>query len=120
MSPFARYFLWYGRIARGTWFTRLVIAALVAVAFGLLAGAVAGDPGTALVAAVFVWSAAAISVQRLHDIGKSAWALLVAIVPIVGPLWLLFQLTRRGVEGKNRYGRDPESRLDYLQVDIAR
>ncbi len=120
MNIFARYFLWHGRIARGTWFARLVIAALVAIAFGLLAANVVGDPGAALAAALFTWSAAAISVQRLHDIGRSAWTLVVVILPIVGPLWLLFQLTRGGVEGKNRYGRDPESRLDYLRVDIAR
>ncbi len=113
-------FGWHGRMARSTWWWRIVTFAVVAVAFGMLAASVAGATGAALVAAAFTWCAAAISTRRLHDIGKSASALIVVLVPVVGPLWLLFQLTRPGVEGRNRYGSDPLARFDYLQVDIAR
>lgn len=113
-------FGWHGRVGRATWLSRIVVLALVAIAFGLLAGASIGDAGSAVVAALFAWCAGALSTRRLHDIGKSAWSLLVVLVPVVGPLWLLFQLTRPGVEGRNRYGSDPASRFDYLRVDIER
>ena len=113
-------FGWHGRVGRTTWLLRIVGLALLAVAFGLLAGSLLGDAGSAVVAALFAWCAGAVSTRRLHDIGKSAWSLLVLLVPVVGPLWLLFQLTRPGVEGRNRYGTDPESRFDYLRVDIER
>lgn len=113
-------FGWHGRVGRTTWSARMFALALVAIAFGLFAQALLGDSGAALVTALFAWCAGALSTRRLHDIGRSAWSLLVVLVPVVGPLWLFFQLTRRGVEGRNRYGGDPLSRFDYLQVDIDR
>ena len=113
-------FGWHGRVPRSTWWWRLVVLAAIAIAFGMLAGALLGPAGATVVAALFAWCAGAVSTRRLHDIGQSAWSLLVVLVPIVGPLWLLFQLTRPGVEGRNRYGSDPLARFDYLQVDIAR
>ena len=119
-SSVASYFAWYGRIGRATWFGRLVIVALLSIAFGLFAQALAGEPGAALVATLFVWCTAALASRRLHDTGRSAWAMLAAVVPVAGPLWVLFQLTRPGVEGRNRYGGDPDARFDYLRVDITR
>ena len=113
-------FGWHGRVGRTTWFLRVTALAFAAVAFGLLAASLFGDAGSAVVAALFAWCAGAASTRRLHDIGKSAWSLLVLLIPVVGPLWLLFQLTRPGVEGRNRFGTDPESRFDYLRVDIER
>ena len=109
-----------GRLARSSWFGRLLVLAVVCIAFGFLAGALAGGAGEALVAAVFVCGAAALSTRRLHDAGRSAWSFAVAVIPVVGPLWLLFQLTRPGVEGRNRHGGDPLARFDYLTVDITR
>ena len=120
MTLLARFFDYQGRIARSTWLGRTIALAVVAIAFGFLAGALAGDAGRALVAAIFVSGAAALATRRLHDAGRTAWSLAVVVVPVVGPLWLLFQLTRPGVEGRNRYGSDPLARFDYLTVDIAR
>jgi uncharacterized membrane protein YhaH (DUF805 family) len=120
MSSVARFFTWHGRLSRASWLARTLLAASIAIAFGMLAAALAGERGAAIVAALFAWSAASLATRRLHDIGKSAWALVVVVVPIAGPLWLLFQLTRAGVEGRNRHGPDPDARFDYLQVDIAR
>ena len=31
----------------------------------------------------------AVVVRRLHDIGKSGWWLLIALIPIIGTIWLL-------------------------------
>ena len=120
MMAFASFFSWRGRVSRATWLGRTVVVALVAIAFGLLLGELAGDAGIAFASAAFVASAASLAARRLHDIGKSAGSLLVALVPVIGPLWLVFQLTRAGVEGRNRYGDDPGARFDYLQVDISR
>jgi uncharacterized membrane protein YhaH (DUF805 family) len=59
-------------------------------------------------------------VRRLHDTSRSGYALLAVLVPGIGALWLLLALLRAGAEGRNRYGDDPLSRLDYLRVDIAK
>ncbi len=120
MNVVALAFARHGRIGVATWIVRVVIVTTVASAAGLLAQAVAGDAGAAVVAALVVWSVGSLSARRLHDTGRSGWSMLAALVPVVGPLWVLFQLTRPGVEGRNRFGGDPEARLDYLQVDITR
>lgn len=38
----------------------------------------------------------AANVRRLHDIGKRGWWILVCMVPLVGPIWLLILLCKRG------------------------
>lgn len=110
----------HGRIARGTWLYRTTALGAVCAAFGTLGQSLLGDSGVVLFAAIFVWCACALAIQRLHDLSQSGWWLLILLIPLLGPIWLFFQLWRRGVEGKNRYGLEPFIRKDYLQVDITR
>lgn len=37
------------------------------------------------------------TVRRLHDVGASGWLILVALVPVLGPVFLLFYLIRASV-----------------------
>jgi uncharacterized membrane protein YhaH (DUF805 family) len=120
MEFLSSHFLAHGRIARGTWLFRLAVAGVLCAAFGMLAGTVAGESGEALLAIVFLWVAVAVSIQRLHDIGRSGLNMLLVLIPVIGPVWVLLLLGRRGAEGSNRYGRDPLARLDYLKVDISK
>lgn len=117
---FAAFFLARGRITRSEWLTRVAIAALVCSAFGSLAGASFGAGGSGLFALLFIWIACALAAQRLHDVGRRGSALFAAIVPVIGPLWVFTQLLKRGVDHPNRFGDDPTSRADYLQVDIMK
>ncbi len=112
-------FLAQGRLLRTELIVRLILLALVCTAFGELAARTLGEWGSALVSALFLWSALAMSAQRLHDTGNSGWLLLWLCLPVLGPIWLVIQLLRRGVEGSNRFGDDPATRADYLKVDIA-
>lgn len=50
----------------------------------------------------------AVSVRRLHDIGKSGWMLLVALIPIIGGIWLLVLLASNGQPGTNQWGENPK------------
>jgi uncharacterized membrane protein YhaH (DUF805 family) len=120
MTILARYFLSHGRVARGAWLFRMIASSVTALAFGLLAQAVAGAYGAAVVAALYVWSSGALAAQRLHDTGRSAWTLLWLLLPVLGPIVVLFRLLGRGTDGTNAYGRDPRAHLGYFQVDIAR
>ncbi|MBI1891922.1 MAG: DUF805 domain-containing protein [Burkholderiales bacterium] len=120
MEFLTHYIARFGRISRGTWLYRLIALGLLCTAFGMLAESLLGEIGAAVFAALFIWCAGAMSIQRLHDTGRSGWALLALLVPVLGPLWLLVQLLRRGGEGDNRFGADPMLRMDYLQVDISK
>lgn len=50
-----------------------------------------------------------VSVRRLHDVNKSGWFLLIAIIPIVGVIWLLILDCTEGTRGENNYGSDPKA-----------
>ncbi|WP_206954522.1 DUF805 domain-containing protein [Trinickia acidisoli] len=116
---FFAFLLTRGRITRSEWLTRVAIAALVCAAFGDLAGNAFADVGSGPFALLFIWSAIALATQRLHDIGRRGSALVFAIVPVIGPIWVVVQLLKRGAEHSNRFGADPASRADYLKVNIA-
>ena len=50
----------------------------------------------------------AITVRRLHDVGKSGWFVLIGLVPLLG-IWLLVALCRDGDPTANAYGPNPRS-----------
>jgi uncharacterized membrane protein YhaH (DUF805 family) len=50
----------------------------------------------------------AVSVRRLHDLGKSGWMLLIGLIPLIGGLYLLFLFVQPGTPGQNAYGPDPK------------
>ncbi|CCB90071.1 DUF805 domain-containing protein [Simkania negevensis] len=56
---------------------------------------------------VFMIPGLAVTVRRLHDIGKSGWNILFALIPLIGPIVLLVFYCRKGQEGENRYGPSP-------------
>ncbi|SFC93087.1 DUF805 domain-containing protein [Tropicimonas isoalkanivorans] len=49
----------------------------------------------------------AVGVRRLHDLEKSGWWLLIALIPIIGFLVLLYWFVQKGTEGPNRFGPEP-------------
>ena len=49
----------------------------------------------------------AVTVRRLHDIGRSGKWILVWLVPVIGFYWLIFLLAIEGTDD-NRYGANPK------------
>jgi len=50
----------------------------------------------------------AVDVRRLHDIGKSGWWLLIALIPFVGIIWLIVLFATDSQPGDNEYGPNPK------------
>ena len=50
----------------------------------------------------------AVGVRRLHDVGKSGWMLLIALIPLVGAIWLLVLMVTDSNPGENQYGQNPK------------
>ena len=68
--------------------------------FSFLVGIATGGVGDIL---LFLPSIT-VSVRRLHDIGKSAWALLWALLPVIGWIVLIVYAVRPGEPHVNAYG----------------
>jgi uncharacterized membrane protein YhaH (DUF805 family) len=56
----------------------------------------------------FAWFGICLSGKRWHDRGKSAWWILINLVPIIGGIWALVENGfLKGTDGPNQYGPDP-------------
>ena len=53
----------------------------------------------------------AVSVRRLHDLGKSGWLFLIGLVPIVGGILLFVWFVSEGDPYENEYGAVPTNIL---------
>ena len=51
----------------------------------------------------------AVTVRRLHDIGKSGWFYLIVLIPLIGPIWLLVLHCTEGQKEDNKWGPDPKA-----------
>ena len=50
----------------------------------------------------------AVSVRRLHDIGKSGWNLLWVLLPIVGAIMLIYWCCQDSQPEENKWGANPK------------
>ena len=50
----------------------------------------------------------AVSVRRLHDVGKSGWMILVGLIPFVGAIWLLVLMVTDSQPAENQFGPNPK------------
>ncbi len=108
-----------GRIARRTFWLWGVLALIAA---GVLAHALLGitrvrrEHAEHIVNLLLLWPAIATSAKRWHDRNKSAWWVLIVLVPVLGWLWALVENGfLRGTRGDNRFGPDPVQPPDGAQ-----
>ncbi len=51
-------------------------------------------------------------VRRLHDVGMSGWMWFVALVPLIGAIYLIYLFVQEGDMGENAYGAVPTNMLE--------
>ena len=51
-------------------------------------------------------------VRRLHDVGMSGWMWFVALVPVIGAIYLIYLFVQEGDFGENTYGAVPTNMLE--------
>ncbi len=110
-------FSYEGRISRSTFWYYIAGVAVVWVAARLLDSAVGASTGagssgtgcfTVFLGLLQIATGLAVGTKRCHDLDQSGWYLLWGLLPILGDLWLIYQLGfRKGTVGQNLYGPDP-------------
>lgn len=65
-------------------------------------------PLTGLLTLALLLPSLGIGARRLHDIDRSAWWLLIGLIPIVGWLVLIYWYAQPGTSGANQFGADPK------------
>ena len=117
-----KYATFSGRATRSEywWWTLAVI--LLMLALGMIDGVViapllgfepgaeeAGQPLSTLTSLALLLPNIAVTVRRLHDKDKSGWWCLLALVPVIGILVLLFWYVQAGTPGDNRFGPEVDT-----------
>jgi uncharacterized membrane protein YhaH (DUF805 family) len=118
LTVWRKYAVFSGRASRSEyWFFALfnfVISVVLEIPY-FFAHALGNDALATVVAApLFLYSLAilipsfAVNIRRLHDINKSGWWILIALIPFVGAIVLLVFDCMPGTEGSNEFGPDPK------------
>jgi len=89
----------------------LIIAAILDNMLGLTFGIIKYGYIYVFYTLAVLLPALAVTVRRLHDVGKSGWFLFIGLIPIIGSIWLLVLACKAGEAGENAYGEDPKGQL---------
>ena len=113
-------FSFEGRVGRGPyWMFFIVMLVLFGglTALSMMAMLNAEDPSSVggmasmpmmIAMLLMIWPALAIQAKRWHDVDKSAWWILIGLVPAVGALIaLVYNGFIAGTPGQNRFGPPP-------------
>ncbi len=123
LQPLRKYADFSGRARRSEYWLFVLFVALVQMTAGILSWFVGGDlsdnafatPASGIIALIYfgfclyiLVPSLAVSFRRLHDSGRTAWWLLLGLIPILGHLVLLIFMILDGTPGDNRYGANPK------------
>ena len=53
----------------------------------------------------------AVCIRRLHDTGNSGWWVIIALIPIIGTIWLLVLVCSNSEPGTNEWGDNPKEQI---------
>ena len=89
-----------------------IIFAIVALIIDRIIGTSFGHMGYGIIYVLYCLAVflpgLAVQVRRLHDLGKSGWMILIALIPLVGAIWLLVLYCLDSQPGENQYGPNPK------------
>ncbi len=98
-----------GRARRSEYWWFILFLMLISLVLSLIDGFLFHDVQilSALFSLAIIIPTVCAGGRRLHDTGRSAWWLLIGLIPLVGSLVLLFFFAQKGTDGTNEYGPDP-------------
>ena len=65
---------------------------------------------------IFILPKLAVTVRRLHDIGKSGWFYLISLIPVVGHIIFFIWCVKDSEARTNKYGKDPKEAEDFCSA----
>ena len=88
----------------------IVLTLVLSLLDKMLGFQAAGDEGilTAIYGLLIFLPSWAVQFRRLHDTNRSAWWLLLLLIPVIGWLIILIFNCQNGTPGENRFGEDPK------------
>ncbi len=115
MQLLKKYAVFSGRAHRKEYWYFVLFNILISIGLSLLDGAIGtvnADTGYGLLGSIYSLSilipSLAVLVRRLHDTSRSAWWILIGLVPVIGWIVLLVFAVQDSHPGQNQYGANPK------------
>ncbi len=107
-SGFSNYVNFSGRASRSAYWYWVLFQIVLSIAASIIDSMVSGvGILNAIVGLGLLLPSLAVGIRRLHDVGKSGWNFLWALIPILGGLYLLYLAVQPSQPAENAYGPAP-------------
>jgi uncharacterized membrane protein YhaH (DUF805 family) len=113
-----KYAVFSGRARRKEFWMFILFNFIVSVVLSIISSIVRDSHniiGNLYSLAVIVPSLA-VGARRLHDINKSGWWQLIALIPVIGWVWLIVLMCLNGDAADNRFGPNPKTATPVAPV----
>jgi uncharacterized membrane protein YhaH (DUF805 family) len=104
-----------GRARRKEFWMDILFYIIIMVVLGIVDGIIGASMGGGIGILTLIYLLAmlvptlAVTVRRLHDIGKSGWWYFITLVPLIGGIWLIVLLVTDSQPGTNAWGPNPKA-----------
>lgn len=104
-----KYLLFDGRAGRREYWMFVLFNFIASILVAIVGGMLGFYQGlSSLYSLAVLLPSLGLTFRRLHDTDRSAWWILISLVPFVGPIVLLVFLILEGTPGENKFGPKPE------------
>ncbi|OOG45738.1 DUF805 domain-containing protein [Rhodanobacter sp. C01] len=97
-----------GRARRTEYWMFYLVNLIIVIVLALISRAMGSQVLSTLYGLAVLVPHIAVAVRRLHDTGRTGWWLLIALIPVIGWIWIIVLLATNGDQGSNQYGADPK------------
>ncbi|HDN9007402.1 DUF805 domain-containing protein [Aeromonas veronii] len=111
ISVLKQYAVFSGRARRTEYWMFVLCNVIVMLLLGMVDKLIGGDKEfiSGIYSLAVLLPSLAVAARRLHDTDRSAWWLLLGLIPIIGTLVLIYFMVCNGQQGPNRFGDDPKA-----------
>lgn len=111
ISVLKQYAVFSGRARRTEYWMFVLCNVIVMLLLGMVDKLIGGD--NELISSIYslavLLPSLGVAARRLHDTDRSAWWLLLGLIPVIGTLVLIYFMVCNGQQGPNRFGDDPKA-----------
>ena len=106
LAVLKKYAVFNGRATRAEYWYFILFNALISFGIGFISEFIQSAPNvlSGLYSLAVFLPSLAVGARRLHDTGRSAWWLLLILIPFIGWIALLVFFVGKSEEGSNKYG----------------
>ncbi|MEU5311761.1 DUF805 domain-containing protein [Streptomyces sp. NPDC021562] len=103
-----KYAVFSGRARRQEYWMFFLFNLIISIVLAVVGRAIGFAALSSIYALAVLLPGLGVAVRRLHDTGRSGWAILIGIIPLVGWIILIVWLASEGKPEENQYGPNPK------------